>query len=506
MSNKIYIFDTTLRDGEQAPGCQLNTIEKIEVAKALESLGVDIVEPGFPISSKGDFDSVIEITKAIKEPIISPLARAVKGDIDCAAESLKYAKRKRIHTFISSSDIHIQYVFKSTREEILQRAVDAVKHAKSYVEDVQFSPMDAGRTENEFLAHFVETVIDAGATVINIPDTTGYCMPWEFGEKIKYLFENVKNIHNVVVAVHCHNDLGLATANSLAGIVNGARQVEGTINGVGERAGNTALEEVIMAIKTNHALKFTTDINSKKIYPTSRLISRLMRMPVQPNKAIVGANAFAHASGIHQDGMLKHKQAFEIMKPEDVGLDETAIVLGARSGRAALKHRLEKLGYVLSQEDLNAVYEKFLNLADSKKEVHDEDLHMLMGKQGDKNTTINVKLVEVMCGYPLRPMATVTLIVKDKEYTASASGNGPVDAAYSAVNEILVNQSRLMKKLPVLKEFLIQAMTRGSDDICRVNVQLEKSNNMFYGYGSDTDIVVASVHAYINGLHNIVKS
>lgn len=506
MSDKIYIFDTTLRDGEQAPGCQLNTIEKVEVAKALESLGIDIVEPGFPISSKGDFDSIVEITKAIKDPVISPLARAVKADIDCAADSLKYAKRKRIHTFISSSDIHIQYVFKSTREEILQRAVDAVKHAKTYVDDVQFSPMDAGRTENEFLAHFVQTVIEAGATVINIPDTTGYCMPWEFGEKIKYLFENVKDIHKVVVAVHCHNDLGLATANSLAGVMNGARQVEGTINGVGERAGNTSLEEVIMAIKTNHALVFKTNINTKKIYPTSRLISRLMKMPVQANKAIVGANAFAHASGIHQDGMLKHKQAFEIMKPEDVGLDETAIVLGARSGRAALKHRLEKIGYTVSQEELNVLYEKFLKLADDKKEVNDEDLHMLMGQQGDKHKVISIQLVEVMCGYPLKPMATVKLTVKEKEYTASASGNGPVDAAYSAVNEILIEQSKLMKKLPLLKEFLIQAVTRGSDDICKVNVQLEKSNHMYYGYGSDTDIVVASVQAYVNGLNNIVKS
>ncbi len=506
MTDNIFIFDTTLRDGEQAPGCQLNTIEKIEIAKALEDMGIDIIEPGFPISSKGDFDSVVEITKTVKNPIISPLARAIKTDIDCAADSLKYAKHKRIHTFISSSDIHIQHVFKSTREEILQRAVDAVKHAKTYVEDVQFSPMDAGRTENDFLAHFVETVIDAGATVINIPDTTGYCMPWEFGEKITYLFEHVKNIHRVVIAVHCHNDLGLATANSLAGVMQGARQVEGTINGVGERAGNTSLEEIVMAIKTNHSMKFKTNINSKKIYPTSRLVSRLMKMPVQANKAIVGTNAFAHASGIHQDGMLKHKQAFEIMKPEDVGLDETVIVLGARSGRAALKHRLEKIGYTVSAETLNQLYEKFLKIADEKKQVNDEDLHMLMGSETLENKSIRIQLVEVMCGYPLKPMATITLTVKNKEYTASASGNGPVDAAYQAVNSIVLNQSKVMKKLPVLKEFLIQAVTRGSDDICKVNVQLEKNNHMYYGYGSDTDIVVASVQAYVNSLNNIVKN
>ncbi len=503
MKNKVYIFDTTLRDGEQAPGCQLNTVEKIEVAKALEALGVDVVEPGFPISSKGDFDSVVEITKAISKPVISPLARAIKGDIDCAAESLKYAKRKRIHTFISSSDIHIKYVFKSTREEILQRAIDAVKHAKRYVEDVQFSPMDAGRTENEFLAHFVEKVIEAGATVINIPDTTGYCMPWEFGEKIKYLVNNVKNIDKVTIAVHCHNDLGLATANALAGVVNGARQVEGTINGVGERAGNTALEEVIMAIKTNHGLEYDLGINTKKIYPTSRLISRLMKMPVQANKAIVGANAFAHASGIHQDGMLKNKQAFEIMQPKDVGLDETQIVLGARSGRAALKHRLEQIGFEISKEQLDALYPKFLELADNKKEVNDEDLQMLMGREGDIKQKIQIDLVEVVCGYPLKPMASVKLKIDGTEHIASMTGNGPVDASYNCVNQI-INDAHLLKKIPVLKEFLIQAVTKGSDDISRVNVQLEHAKKMYYGFGSDTDIVVAAVRAYVDGLNKLV--
>lgn len=503
MKNKVYIFDTTLRDGEQAPGCQLNTVEKIEVAKALEALGVDVVEPGFPISSKGDFDSVVEITKAISKPVISPLARAIKGDIDCAAESLKFAKKKRIHTFISSSDIHIKYVFKSTREEILQRAIDAVKHAKRYVDDVQFSPMDAGRTENEFLAHFVEKVIEAGATVINIPDTTGYCMPWEFGEKIKYLVNNVKNIDKVTIAVHCHNDLGLATANALAGVVNGARQVEGTINGVGERAGNTALEEVIMAIKTNHGLEYDLGINTKKIYPTSRLISRLMKMPVQANKAIVGANAFAHASGIHQDGMLKNKQAFEIMQPKDVGLDETQIVLGARSGRAALKHRLEQIGFEISKEQLDALYPKFLELADNKKEVNDEDLQMLMGREGDIKRKIQIDLVEVVCGYPLKPMASVKLKIDGTEYIASMTGNGPVDASYNCVNQI-INDAQLLKKIPVLKEFLIQAVTKGSDDISRVNVQLEHAKKMYYGFGSDTDIVVAAVRAYVDGLNKLV--
>jgi len=503
MKNKVYIFDTTLRDGEQAPGCQLNTVEKIEVAKALESLGVDIVEPGFPISSKGDFDSVVEITKAISKPTISPLARAIKEDIDCAADSLKYAKRKRIHTFISSSDIHIKYVFKSTREEILQRAIAAVKHAKKYVEDVQFSPMDAGRTENEFLAHFVEKVIEAGATVINIPDTTGYCMPWEFGEKIKYLVDNVKNIDKVTIAVHCHNDLGLATANALAGVVNGARQVEGTINGVGERAGNTALEEVIMAIKTNHGLEYDMGINTKKIYPTSRMISRLMKMPVQANKAIVGANAFAHASGIHQDGMLKNKQAFEIMQPTDVGLEQTQIVLGARSGRAALNHRLQEIGFEITKEQLDELYPKFLALADSKKEVNDEDLQMLMGRTADMKRKIQIDLVEVVCGYPLKPMASVKLRVESKEFIAAKTGNGPIDASFNCVNQIILD-AKVAKKIPVLKEFLIQAVTKGTDDISRVNVQLEYGKKMYYGFGSDTDIVVAAVQAYVDGLNKIV--
>lgn len=502
MKDKVYIFDTTLRDGEQAPGCQLNTVEKIEVAKALESLGVDIVEPGFPISSKGDFNAIVEITKTIKKPVISPLARAIKADIDCAADSLKYAKRKRIHTFISSSDIHIKHVFKSTREEILQRAVDAVKHAKSYVEDVQFSPMDAGRTENEFLALFVEQVIAAGATTVNIPDTTGYCMPWEFGRKIKFLFENVKNIHRAVIAVHCHNDLGLATANSLVGVKNGARQIEGTINGVGERAGNTSLEEVIMAIKTNNNLDYDLSIDTKKIYPTSRLVSRLMKTPVQANKAIVGANAFAHASGIHQDGMLKNKQAFEIMNPEDVGIEETQIVLGARSGRAALQHRLNKLGFSLKDSDLDTIYKKFLNLADRKKEVNNEDLKMLMGQETKSQDKIKLSLIEVLCGYPKTPKATVDISINGKNFSSSKKGNGPIDASYNCVNEI-IREAKLTDEAPILKEFLIQAVTRGSDDISRVNVQIDYKNKIYYGFGSDTDIVVAAVKAYIDSINKI---
>src|SRR3989344_3095193 len=341
--NRVLVFDTTLRDGEQVPGCQLNTLEKIEVAEALEDLGVDIIEAGFPISSPGDLNSIVEVTKVVRKPVICALARAVKIDIDAAAESLKKAKRKRIHTFISSSDVHIKHQFSSNREEITKRAVEAVKYAKTFCEDVEFSAMDAGRTENEFLAKFIEEAIKAGATTVNIPDTTGYCLPDEFGEKIKYLFENVKGIDKIIVSVHCHNDLGLATANTISSVQNGARQIEVTINGVGERAGNTSLEEAVMILKTRKDMNISTGIDTTKIYPISRLVSTLMRMPVQANKAIVGRNAFAHSSGIHQDGVLKLRENYEIINPTDVGIPSSSIILTARSGRAALSHHLKML-------------------------------------------------------------------------------------------------------------------------------------------------------------------
>src|SRR5574344_2223175 len=340
MSDRLFIFDTTLRDGEQVPGCQLNTVEKIQVAKQLEQLGVDVIEAGFPISSPGDFDSVVSISKAVSIPTICALTRAVEKDIDVAAESLQYAKHKRIHTGIGTSDSHIKYKFNSNREEIIERAVAAVKYAKKYVEDVEFYAEDAGRTDNEYLARVVEAVIKAGATVVNIPDTTGYCLPSEYGEKIKYLMENVSNIDKAIISTHCHNDLGMATANTMSGIINGARQVEVTINGVGERAGNTSLEEVAMILKCHKHLNVETQINTQKIISVSRLISNLMNMPVQANKAVVGRNAFAHSSGIHQDGVLKNMQTYEIMNPKDIGIDDNSIVLTARSGRAALKHRL----------------------------------------------------------------------------------------------------------------------------------------------------------------------
>lgn len=378
MADRVYIFDTTLRDGEQVPGCQLNTEEKIEVAKKLEELGVDIIEAGFPISSPGDFKSVVEISKAVTEPTICVLSRAVEKDIDCAVESLAYARRGRIHTGIGASDMHIKYKFNSTRDEILERGVRAVKYAKKQIEDIEFYAEDAGRADNEFLARMVEAIIDAGATVINIPDTTGYCLPSQYGEKIKYLYDHVPNIDKAVISVHCHNDLGVATANSIAGIANGARQVECTINGVGERAGNTALEEVVMIMEKHKDLNVTTNINPRLLTPLSRLVSRLMHMPIQANKAIVGANAFAHSSGIHQDGFLKHKENYEIIDPEEVGADTSKIILTARSGRAALNFRLKELGHDLPKPALDDLYSRFLELADRKKEIGDDDLLFLV--------------------------------------------------------------------------------------------------------------------------------
>lgn len=369
--NHLYIFDTTLRDGEQVPGCQLTTPEKVEIAKDLERLGVDIIEAGFPVSSPGDFQSVVEISKAVDDVIICALTRANKNDIDVAAEALKYAKRPRIHTGIGASDTHIKYKFNSTREEILERAVAAVKHAKSYVEDVEFYAEDAGRADVEFLAKMIEAVIAAGATVVNIPDTNGYCLPDQYGAKIKFLKENVKNIDNAIISAHCHNDLGLATANSIAAVQNGARQIECTINGIGERAGNTSLEEVAMILKVHNQAfgGLTSNINSKLFTYISRKVSEMMNMPVQPNKAIVGRNAFAHSSGIHQDGFLKHRENYEIIRPEDVGLEDADIILTARSGRHALKHHLERLGYHLDKEQLADIYQRFLVLAEDRKSV-----------------------------------------------------------------------------------------------------------------------------------------
>jgi 2-isopropylmalate synthase len=380
MNNKILIFDTTLRDGEQVPGCKLNATEKIELALQLEQLGVDIIEAGFPISSPGDFHSVAEIGRVISESVVCALSRAVLKDIETAAAALRYAKRPRIHTGIGTSDYHIQSKFNSNREDILQRAIQCVKWARNFTDDVEFYAEDAGRTDNEYLARVIEAVIAAGATTVNIPDTTGYCLPHQYGEKIAYLVNNVPNIDKAVISCHCHNDLGLATANSISGVLNGARQIECTINGLGERAGNTSLEEVVMIIRQHAALGYYTNVNTRQLNPMSRLVSETMRMPVQPNKAVVGSNAFAHSSGIHQDGFLKNALTYEIMNPEEVGAEGSKIVLTARSGRSALAHRFQKLGYQYNRNDIDILYERFLKMADHKKEIEDKDLHALSEK------------------------------------------------------------------------------------------------------------------------------
>ncbi len=495
MKNNILIFDTTLRDGEQAPGCQLNTTEKIEIARQLEVLGVDVIEAGFPISSPGDFKSVVEVSKAVTGPVICALTRAVPKDIDAAVEALKFAKRKRIHTGIGSSDIHIEHKFKSTREKILEKAVAAVTYAHKYVEEIEFYAEDAGRADDAFLAQMIEAVIAAGASFVNIPDTTGYCLPDEFGAKIRYLREHVSNIDKAIISVHCHNDLGMATANTIAAIQNGAGQAQVTINGIGERAGNTSLEEIVMTLKTREDLRATTNVDSTKIYPTSRLVSRLMSMPIQANKAIVGRNAFAHSSGIHQDGVLKNRKTYEIIQPEDVGIKTSSLDLSARSGRAALAYHLNRLGYTLTPEELVVVYEKFLVAADKNKALSDNDLRQLMD---DKVVTggVELKLVEVISGMPVEPVAKITLLVDGVEQIATSSGNGPVDAAFKAVDNIL-------KKQVELEEYLVQAVTGGSDDIGKVHVQISQNDTVYYGFGAHTDIIVASVRAYLDALGKV---
>ena len=472
MSDRLFIFDTTLRDGEQVPGCQLNTVEKIQVAKQLEALGVDVIEAGFPISSPGDFNSVVEISKAVTWPTICALTRAIERDIDVAAQALRFAKRKRIHTGIGTSDAHIRYKFNSSREEIIERAVAAVRYARRYTDDVEFYAEDAGRTDNEYLARVVEAVITAGATVVNIPDTTGYCLPSEYGAKIKYLMEHVDNIDKAILSTHCHNDLGLATANTIAGVLNGARQVEVTMNGIGERAGNTALEEVAMIIKSHHTIDLDMNINTNKIYPTSRIVSSLMNMPVQPNKAIVGRNAFAHSSGIHQDGVLKNVQTYEIIDPKDVGIDDSAIVLTARSGRAALKHRLHILGVELDMDRLDKVYEDFLKLADKKKDITDDEILVLAGADRNDNHHIKLEFLQVTSGIGVRSVASLGLNIAGERFESAASGNGPVDAAIKALKKII---DRHME----LKEFTIQAISKGSDDMGKVHMQVEYDGQMY---------------------------
>lgn len=492
---RIFIFDTTLRDGEQVPGCQLSKNEKIEVAKELELLGVDVIEAGFAVSSPMDFQSIVAISKAVKEPTICALSRAVENDIKVAAQSLQYAKRGRIHTGIGASDYHIKHKFNSTREKIIERGVRAVKYAKSFVEDVEFYAEDAGRADHEFLARMVEAMIKAGATVINVPDTTGYCTPEMYGSMVRYLMENVSNIHKAIISCHCHNDLGMATANTLSGINNGARQIEVTINGIGERAGNTSLEEMAMIIQTHKQLNFETNIQSRRLNGISKLVSSMMKMPVQPNKAIVGRNAFAHSSGIHQDGVLKDRENYEIIDPKDVGINESAIILTARSGRAALKFHLNNLGYELTQDELNQKYEEFLIMADDKKYLSDSDLLMLM-EGYTKEDDIKIKYLQVTCGEPSMPMATVQLEIQGKCYQACANGNGPVNAAVRAIDMIIQEEM-------YVEEYLVQAMAKSTRDTGKVHMTIRYQDRLFYGFAVHEDIVMASVLAYLNGINKM---
>ena len=500
--DKVLIFDTTLRDGEQSAGIGLTVEEKVDIAKQLERLGVDIIEAGFAASSPGDFESVRTIAKQVTKPIITSLARCVSSDVDRAWDALKDAKHPRIHVFISSSDVQIMHQLRKNPEEVLDMAVAAVERAKGYCEDVEFSPMDATRTDIGYLYQLVEAAISAGATTVNIPDTVGYALPSEFSKRIEDIMDNVPNIDQAVLSVHCHNDLGNASANSLAAVQAGARQVEGCINGLGERAGNASLEEVIMAIETRKSdLGVSTNIDTTQIYRTSRLVSDITGFPVQPNKAIVGANAFRHASGIHQDGMLKERTTFEIMDPQSVGWTTSSLVLGKLSGRAGLRSRLEDLGYELNQEQLDSAFEAFKDLADRKREITDADLDALMGNQRrvePGRERYKLEHVQVSCGNHEIPTATVRLTGPDGvSVTDAATGTGPVDAVYEAIN-------RIVDVPNVLTEFRVNAVTEGIDAIGDVTIRIEKSGETYIGRGTDTDIIVASAKAYMNSLNRLL--
>ena len=505
MTRKINIFDTTLRDGEQSPGASMNTQEKLVVARQLLRLGVDVIEAGFPISSPGDFKSVQQIAEVVGDKaVVCGLTRAVEKDIDVCADALKNCPRPRIHTGIGVSPEHLKYKFRGmSLDEAIERGVHAVKHARKYVEDVEFYAEDAGRSSFEDLARMIEAVIAAGATVVNIPDTTGYNMPWHFGERIKYLCDHVKGIEDVTISVHCHNDLGMATALAMEGVRNGATQVECTINGLGERAGNTAMEEVVMAIAMHEAeLDAHTDINSSEFLQASRLVSSITGFPVQPNKAIVGANAFAHSSGIHQDGVIKERSTYEIIDPSSVGAAGSSIVLTARSGHAALRMRLEQLGYQIEDgEEFEKVHKAFLELADRKKEVMDEDLHSLMGERAREESALyTLKSTQISCGQPLTPTATVTLVDPfGNERTACDYGTGPVDALCKAIDKVVQADCDLT-------EFSVQSVTRGIDALGEVTIRITAADGQVYsGRGSECDITVSSAKAYLNALNRMLQ-
>ena len=494
----IKIFDTTLRDGEQSPGASMNVEEKIQVARQLVKLGVDIIEVGFPIASPGDVEAVKRIATEIKGATIAALARTMDKDIDRAGEALMPAKSKRIHTFIATSDIHLRHKLRMGRDEVIANAVSAVKRARQYTDDVEFSAEDATRSDREYLCKIIEHVIKAGATTVNIPDTVGYAMPHEYGELVEYLINRVPNIDKAAVSVHCHNDLGLAVANSLAAILKGAGQVECTINGIGERAGNASMEEIVMALKTRSAFySADTKIVTQEIYKTSRLVSRITGMVVQQNKAIVGENAFAHEAGIHQDGLLKERSTYEIMRPEDVGIPKSKLVLGKHSGRHAFKARLQELGCELTGEGLNRIFEKFKRLADQKKYIFDEDIETLVSEEVSKIPEVYSLIdLSVSSGINIRPTATLKLKVNNDIVEEVGHGHGPVDAVYKTIATITQTKSSLLK-------FEVRGITGGTDALGEVAVSIEEDGRTARGHGADTDIIIAAAKAYINALNKL---
>lgn len=501
MQDKLIIFDTTLRDGEQSPGASMTKDEKLRIAKALEKMHVDIIEAGFPIASPGDFEAVKSVSELITESTVCGLARALNKDIDCAAEALKPAKSFRIHTFLATSPIHMREKLRMDPEQVIENAVKAVKRAGKYTDNIEFSPEDAGRSEFDFLCRVIEAVINAGATTINIPDTVGYNLPQYFGELVGNLIENIPNSDKVVFSVHCHNDLGLAVGNSLAAVLNGARQVECTINGLGERAGNAALEEVVMTVRTRKdVFSCDTKLDTRQIVHCSRLVSTITGFPVQPNKAIVGANAFAHESGIHQDGVLKSRETYEIMRAEDVGWNANRMVLGKHSGRNAFRTRLEELGISFEkEEELNAVFSQFKELADKKHEVYDDDLQALVSDSIQGNADERIKLISLKVGIEtgIKPKAQVTLSIDGEQKHADAEGGGPVDATYKAIESMVGSGCNLQL-------YSVNNITDGTDSQGEVTVRIDKGGRIVNGLGSDTDIVIASAKAYINALNKVL--
>jgi len=498
MARMIRIFDTTLRDGEQSPGASMNVEEKVMVAKQLARLGVDIIEAGFAYSSPGDFEAVRRIAQEVEGPTVCSLARARPEDIDRAWEALKGAPKVRIHTFLSTSDIHLKHQFRITREQAKQRAVEMVQRARGYVDDVEFSPMDASRSDPAYLYEVIEAVIAAGAGTINIPDTVGYAVPQEFGALIKGICERVPNSKQAIISVHCHNDLGVAVANSLAAIVNGAGQVECTINGIGERAGNTSLEEIVMGLRTRTDFyQADTGVKTEEIAKTSRLVSKITGMVVQPNKAIVGANAFAHTSGIHQDGLLKDKTTYEIMRPESIGLVESQMVMGKLSGRHAFRQRLEELGYKLTDEEVNHAFERFKKLADQKKEIFEEDIEVIVSEELSKMADrITLTALRVSSGTNQVPTATVELEVDGKAMMQTGTGDGPVDAVYRTIAAITQTKSKLLM-------YVVKAITGGTDAQGEVSVRVQEDGRTVTGHGADTDIITASARAYLSALNKL---